>query len=249
MQLTVNWKIVAWRSVTYLAMVLALAETLVGLYFASQGAGRVYSGMIQTAVVTLIVGTPFVVHMMAQNERLTILTRQLEKISSTDDMTGLLNRKRFLSEVTGKLTANQLGKSAGAFLFLDADHFKTLNDTFGHALGDRIIAFLGDRIRSSVRSGDLAGRLGGEEFGVFLSNVDSEHAKVIANRLRLKVQAAGLELGVEGLRLSVSVGIAIHRPGITLEQLMGEADSCLYAAKDAGRNTVVVSDATREVAA
>lgn len=248
MQLAVDWKIVAWRSVSYLAMVLALAELLVGLYYASQGAERVYSGMIQTAVVTLIVGTPFVVHMMAQNERLTMLMQRLKKISSTDDMTGLLNRKQFLTEVTDRLAVNELGKSAGAFLFLDADHFKTLNDTYGHALGDRIIAFLGERIRSSVRSEDLAGRLGGEEFGVFLSNVDSQRAKIIANRLRLKVQAAGLELGIEGLRLSVSVGIALHRPGITLPQLMSEADQCLYAAKDAGRNTVIVSDVMDAVA-
>lgn len=248
MQLAVDWKIVTRRSVTYLAMVLALAELLVGLYYASQGAGRVYSGMIQTAVVTLIVGTPFVVHMMAQNERLTMLMRQLKKISSTDDMTGLLNRKQFLKEVTGRLATKGPGKGAGAFLFLDADHFKTLNDTYGHALGDRIIAFLGDRIRSSVRSEDLAGRIGGEEFGVFLSDVGSERARVIADRLRLKVQAAGVELGIEGLRLSVSVGIAVHRPGITLQQLMSEADQCLYAAKDAGRNTVIISDALKVVA-
>lgn len=248
MELAVDWKIVARRSVSYLVMVLALAELIVGLYYASQGAERVYSGMIQTAVVTLIVGTPFVVHMMAQNERLTLLMRQLEKISSTDDMTGLLNRKQFLKEVTGRLATNELGRSAGAFLFLDADHFKTLNDTYGHALGDRIIAFLGDRIRASVRSEDLAGRLGGEEFGVFLSNVDSERAKVIADRLRLKVQAAGLELGIAGLRLSVSVGIAVHRPGVTLQQLMSDADQCLYAAKDAGRNRVIVSNAVDAVA-
>lgn len=248
MELAVDWKIVARRSVSYLVMVLALAELIVGLYYASQGAERVYSGMIQTAVVTLIVGTPFVVHMMAQNERLTLLMRQLKKISSTDDMTGLLNRKQFLKEVTGRLATNELGRSAGAFLFLDADHFKTLNDTYGHALGDRIIAFLGDRIRASVRSEDLAGRLGGEEFGVFLSNVDSERAKIIADRLRLKVQAAGLELGIAGLRLSVSVGIAVHRPGITLQQLMSEADQCLYAAKDAGRNRVIVSNAVDAVA-
>lgn len=248
MQLAVDWKIVAQRSLSYLIMVLALAETLVVVYFAWQGAERVYSGMIQTAAVTLIVGTPFVVHMMAQNERLTMLMRRLEKISSTDDMTGLLNRKRFLSEVEAKLAAKPIGRSAGAFLFLDADHFKTLNDTYGHALGDRIIAFLGDRIRSSVRTEDLAGRLGGEEFGVFLSGVDSKRAKIIANRLRLKVQAAGLEMDVEGLRLSVSVGIAVHRPGVKLPQLMSEADECLYAAKDAGRNRVIVRDAMKIVA-
>ena len=123
---------------------------------------------------------------------------------------------------------------------IDPDHFKRLNDRFGHALGDKVIQLLAQHIRAATRSGDLCGRLGGEEFGIFLADATLDEAGAIAERLRQQVNASERELNVPGVSISVSIGIAAHRAGESAAATMQAADRSLYAAKHEGRNAVVI---------
>lgn len=162
-----------------------------------------------------------------------------------DDMTGLLNRESFFDALKG----TRRRTDTGVLLIIDADHFKYINDTHGHAQGDVALLMIAEAIRAGVRNDDIVGRVGGEEFAAFLSGVSEEEAMVVAERIRL---------GVEGLRfspgdgkflpLSVSIGAARLRPHLSWSQMMRRADSCLYQAKARGRNRVVFEQAEQVAA-
>jgi diguanylate cyclase (GGDEF)-like protein len=161
--------------------------------------------------------------------------RKLEKLASTDWLTDCLNRRAFTSRV-----GSNLGRAggSGALLVIDADHFKTVNDRFGHERGDEVLQLIATAIRDSVRDGDLVGRIGGEEFGVFLKDAGLDVADRAAERIRAAVN--GLFVTSDGIaqRLSVSIGGAICASDAGFSELFRIADRRLYEAKHAGRNRV-----------
>ncbi|CAM5765647.1 GGDEF domain-containing protein [Bosea minatitlanensis] len=153
-----------------------------------------------------------------------------------DGMTGLLNRGSFLAAVREMMA----GTRAGALLLVDADHFKQINDRFGHPVGDEALQGLAEAIAGALEAGHLAGRLGGEEFAVYLPGVATGEARRIAakiietvRRLRVAVSAE------EAISLTVSIGGATQAGGVTLNELIAEADEQLYRAKMMGRNRAV----------
>lgn len=153
-----------------------------------------------------------------------------------DAMTGALNRESFLADVAATLA----GRESGTLVFTDLDHFKQVNDTFGHLAGDDALRAAAAAISASLRSGDIFGRIGGEEFAVFLAGLDGDAAFEHAERIRVAVEQ--LQLSSEGgiaIPLTVSIGMASHYPGKTLVALMRESDLHLYRAKNGGRNRVV----------
>jgi diguanylate cyclase (GGDEF)-like protein len=170
---------------------------------------------------------------------------QLAEKARHDDMTGLLNRESFFAA----LKATRRRSEGGVMLIIDADRFKYLNDTHGHAQGDVALSMIAEAIRGGVRGGDIVGRIGGEEFAAFLAGASCEEALIVAERVRL---------GVEGLRfspgdgkflpLSVSIGAARLRPHLSWSQTMREADRRLYEAKARGRNRVVFERAEQAAA-
>lgn len=190
-------------------------------------------------VIGVLVGLPMLAYVVIQNERLKDLTDQLAYLSSTDQMTGLLNRQTFVERLGMHFYKVGRSSSCGVVAYIDADHFKRLNDRFGHALGDKVIQLLAQHISAATRQGDLCGRLGGEEFGGFLAGATLDEAGAIAERLRCEVNASEKELGVPDVSISVSIGIAAHKPGETALETMQAADRSLYAAKNEGRNAVV----------
>ena len=125
-------------------------------------------------------------------------------------------------------------------LMIDADHFKSINDRFGHAAGDRCLTQIAALLRGVLREGDLAGRLGGEEFGVFLPAITLYEARFIADRI-----SRGVVLRVRGVaepkRVTLSVGMASLRGRTDLAQVLRRADAALYRAKDAGRARAVLA--------
>ena len=135
-----------------------------------------------------------------------------------------------------------------AILLMDLDHFKLLNDTHGHLIGDEVLRRVGFLIADSIRKMDIAGRFGGEEFIVYLSNVQSEYVFEIAEKIRHRVESEGRKgIGVDLLRpITISVGVAQGvlkgMPQEALEGLIKKADEALYNAKKGGRNRVVVSE-------
>lgn len=170
---------------------------------------------------------------------------RLSERARYDEMTGVLNRAAFLSA----LNNSRRRTDRGMLLIIDADHFKHVNDNHGHQQGDAALQLIAGAVRKSVRASDIIGRIGGEEFSVFLAGADVEEGLVIAERIRLAVEELRFSPG-DGkyLPLSVSIGAALfHRP-LTWSQIMREADSRLYEAKRRGRNRVVFEAEKRQAA-
>jgi diguanylate cyclase (GGDEF)-like protein len=159
--------------------------------------------------------------------------------ANTDDLTGAYNRRHF-AQIASDSLASQPERSA--LLLIDADHFKQINDVYGHAVGDAVLAELAERLRSGIAPGDHLARWGGEEFAVLLGNVSSEAALAErAERLRQAVCETPIEHGDIRVRLTTSVGATLASEGAAnLDALVERADARLYAAKYHGRNRVAL---------
>jgi diguanylate cyclase (GGDEF)-like protein len=178
----------------------------------------------------------------------TVLVRQLEEAASVDGKTGLLNAAAWhVRAVRALRRAERTGGRAG-LLVLDLDHFKAVNDRYGHLVGDQVLAAVAEAVRDEVRDDDLVGRFGGEEFVVLLAGSDAEDGRVAAAAVaeRIRSRIADIRVEVPGARgtvavdnLTVSIGGASYpTDGADLGQLLEVADTAMYAAKRAGRNTV-----------
>ena len=159
-----------------------------------------------------------------------------------DPLTGIANRRAFLADA-GALAKRYSGNpKPSSMLLIDLDNFKSINDTFGHALGDRVLEIFTASTREALRGSDLFGRLGGEEFAALLYDTGSETAVTVAERIRENFAAATNEVDGNVVGATVSIGIA-HCEGAVLEvpELLAQADRALYFAKERGRNRVEVA--------
>jgi diguanylate cyclase (GGDEF)-like protein len=125
-----------------------------------------------------------------------------------------------------------------AVAMLDADHFKTINDSHGHQTGDEVLRAISERCRRILRSNDVFGRYGGEEFVIVFPETKLADAGAIAERLRATIAEDPIKVGDKTLGVTVSIGLAAHAPGQDLDGLFQRADAALYAAKQDGRNLV-----------
>lgn len=166
---------------------------------------------------------------------------QLQQLSRTDRLTGLYNRGHWEESLKVAYARHQRYGNATSLVMLDIDHFKRVNDTYGHQAGDKVIEEVARLIHEHVRETDVAGRYGGEEFGVVLSDTDETGGRVFAERLRKSVE--GLEVLHHGqsIRFTISLGVAdLSHPSIDYTDLIAWADHALFASKKAGRNRVTV---------
>jgi len=161
-------------------------------------------------------------------------------IAITDELSGLASRRYFETRLSEEWARRGRYGGALALACFDLDRFKRLNDSLGHAAGDRAIRRFGEILRSVIRSSDLACRYGGEEFAVLFPETDLESAYSIAERVRLGIAGERLEFERRTFRVTVSAGVAEASVASDREELMHRADEALYAAKTAGRNRVVV---------
>jgi diguanylate cyclase (GGDEF)-like protein len=175
-------------------------------------------------------------------ETLAAENRDLAQRSRRDPLTRVLSRAQ-LDRVIARAFAGAADRGLPLTVaFCDVDLFKRVNDTHGHAAGDRVLAGVASAIGRAVRPGDALGRFGGEEFVVVLPDTDAPRAGEVAERIRREVEAAAHEVaGGPALRVTISIGHATHRPGDGdgPAALLSAADACLYEAKRAGRNRVV----------
>jgi two-component system, cell cycle response regulator len=170
-------------------------------------------------------------------ERLGDMQRKLYKLAMTDPLTGALNRRAFFEKAQDACTrAEANGGPLSAILF-DIDHFKYINDDYGHDVGDRVLRVIAGEVTAEKL---LLGRLGGEEFVVLLEGVNEEDAVQVAERLRLRF--AGLQLDADGkpVKFTASFGVSQRTPGDTIDDVLKRADVALYQAKENGRNRVVL---------
>jgi diguanylate cyclase (GGDEF)-like protein len=207
------------------------------------------TGLVMCVVCPLLIAWPSSAFMFWQKEKLRAALEQLSAAhrelaeahrrlaekARRDDMTGLLNREAFFAAVeTARIEADK-----GTLLIIDADNFKQINDNHGHLAGDSALLEISAAIQRAVRNGDIVGRIGGEEFAVFLVGADPVESLRVAERVRAEV--AGITFRQAGARipLSVSVGGAMHGRSCSLSDLLREADRRLYEAKRRGRNRVI----------
>lgn len=169
------------------------------------------------------------------------LEAELQQLATTDPLTGLPNRRHFLAMLEKEAARMQRsGSGSAALLMLDLDHFKLVNDNYGHAAGDKVLRSFAERVRDSLRKTDHAGRLGGEEFGVLLYGTERQGAVEFAERLRERIEAGEAEVG-DGrtLRITVSIGVTqLSGDDVSADSALARADDALYRAKDGGRNRV-----------
>lgn len=171
------------------------------------------------------------------------LARESHERSTIDALSLTLTRRAWY-ERSGELCAGDRrgvpSEGPGAFLMLDIDHFKRVNDSFGHECGDLVIRAVAEAIVSELRPVDIVGRLGGEEFGILMPGAGTSEARAAAERVRSRVEGLSLSCGGRRVSVTLSLGVALGA-GRSLEALVREGDSCLYRAKSGGRNRVVVS--------
>ena len=163
-----------------------------------------------------------------------LLYEEMRRLAITDDLTGLCNRRHFLERLQGEIDRARRYALPFGLLFIDIDSFKELNDSFGHQVGDRVLAELGTILKHWARSSDLVARYGGEEFVVLLPMTDKARSQIAAERLRTCIEK---HVFYRRKKLTVSVGVAgFPTDGDTVERLLGCVDEALYLAKNTGRN-------------
>ncbi len=195
--------------------------------------------LISAAALPIILGAPLFFYFSMRMRGLAMANARLGRVARTDSLTACLNRGAFTSRIDAWLR-DPATTSCGALLIIDADNFKSINDLYGHDMGDEALTIIARAIRSILRTGDIVGRMGGEEFGVFLPGVSQHQAQVVADRIRAAVNAAEFRPHGESRQLSVSIGGAAFSEGTSFAQLFPIADQRLYGAKHAGRNTATV---------
>ena len=198
--------------------------------------------LLVSTTLPILIGAPLFFFFSLKLRGLAIANKRLDRVARTDSLTACLNRRAF----TARVNAWLLGPSSppcGALLVIDADNFKSVNDVYGHESGDEALTIIARAIRSVLRVDDLVGRMGGEEFAVFLPGVTSYQAQTVAERIRMSVIVACFAPTGEAYPLSVSIGAASFTGKTSFPDLFRTADQRLYRAKRAGRNAVVVADA------
>jgi len=168
---------------------------------------------------------------------------RLRFLADHDPLSGLFNRRRFEAELQRELDLSASRARGGVLLLLDVDRFKAINDTLGHAVGDAVIARLGDALRSRLRSADVVARLGGDEFAAILRRVDLPAAHEVARDLQAVVaQRLASVVGDAHGPVTLSAGLVPIAEDASADELLSQADRALYAAKAAGRDRVVAGD-------
>jgi len=169
------------------------------------------------------------------------LFREVERLSLTDPLTGLRNRRGFTDDARRNVDIAIRHKHPLSVLMLDTDHFKGVNDTYGHATGDKVLAGIALVCRELMRTTDLLARFGGEEFCFLFPETTAENALLMAERLRVAISAVRFEAEAQSFSVTVSIGISeCLAAEDSLENLLARSDEALYQAKDTGRNRVVI---------
>jgi diguanylate cyclase (GGDEF)-like protein len=165
--------------------------------------------------------------------------RELHEIATTDFLTGIANRRQFMARAEMELERSRRYGHKLSLLMIDIDHFKAINDNFGHPTGDQAIVAIARHCTTACRRSDLAARLGGEEFAILLPSTGMHEAQIVAERLRAGAQALKVRHEGQPVPLKLSIGIACLDEGDAgPDMLMARADQALYAAKNAGRDCV-----------
>ena len=164
-------------------------------------------------------------------------------LSTKDGLTGVFNRRYFDIHVRQMVDKSKETKKPVCIMMFDVDHFKQVNDTYGHLAGDAVLKTLASVLKSSFRVTDLIARYGGEEFIVLLNNIDLQNSLQVAEKTRSLIETTefAIPAQVGSIHKTISIGVAEYHQGDTVEEFISKADKALYEAKETGRNKVVAS--------
>lgn len=174
------------------------------------------------------------------NQELEKSNQELKKLASFDPLSGLLNRRTLFQRIDVEIERSQRLEVPMTGIMIDIDHFKRINDNYGHPCGDMVIKEIGNKLNNSLRKYDYAGRYGGEEFFVIFTNTTSETAFTIAERFRREMEEDVLTCSGMSFSVTVSIGIGQYNQGEPPGKWISRADSAMYRAKQAGRNMVAL---------
>lgn len=179
----------------------------------------------------------------ASNEKLAVALSQIEELVRKDDLTGVANRRGIIERLQQSLDAAQRDGAVLCVALLDIDHFKQVNDCYGHYGGDQVLRAFGQLLSAQLRSMDCVGRYGGEEFLLVLPGTKSAQAQIVLERIRQHIESLPWPQMVhQDLQVTCTLGVAQYRPGEALEALVSRADAAMYRGKEAGRNCVMTEE-------
>lgn len=228
-------KVKTWRDVFVYAVVMTAIALVVAVGLEARLLDRPLANgnWKSTVMIGGMVAFPMFVFVAHKLMRINRLSAELQRLVDRDRLTDVGTRDFFFEQIA------QRGDSHGVSLMVDIDHFKQINDTFGHIAGDYVIQHIARILKDGVRKDDIVARFGGEEFMVFLQGQSLEEAKIAAERMRACIADADVPFAGEILRVTVSIGGAKKLAKDDIDQIIQAADVALYQAKEAGRNQTV----------
>ncbi|HRA42665.1 MAG TPA: GGDEF domain-containing protein [Gammaproteobacteria bacterium] len=179
-------------------------------------------------------------HLHQKNQKLAIAIKRIGAISMTDELTKIKNRRYILDILRRQVLMVARGQYFFSVCMLDIDHFKQINDVYGHLAGDSALKMLCQKVLTGLREIDYFARIGGEEFLFVLPLVDKEQAKYMADRIRVQIENTNFDEVAPGLKMTISLGVSDYQSPEKIETTLARIDSALYAAKRTGRNQVIV---------
>lgn len=233
-----------WQSIPVIVGV-SIASSVGALFLLSElmnmPYGPTFARSLTIAIVApTLVSAPiggFIVHLLREVEH---ARNEAVRQAGRDELTGLMNRRHFSAMATRELTLAHRGQRRGVAVLLDVDDFKQVNDTHGHAAGDALLIAVGQTLSAELRTTDLVGRWGGEEFALLLPDVGLDDAIPLAERVRQAVAAIAVPHGGGALlRCTVSIGLTEVTPQDSFDLLINRADQAMYRAKASGKNRIV----------
>lgn len=226
------------------AALMYLPASLLILFTYKQAPLPIYNGNV-VFVLLLTVVSGYLISLRIHRYRMAVLIArvELEAQARTDPLTGIANRRAFVDWTHGELSRHDRSGKALTILMLDIDHFKAVNDRYGHSSGDLLLVEFAQRISAGLRAYDQFARMGGEEFVVALPDCELAEALTIAERLRESVAAQPFTAIDEKVSMTVSIGVtSLHDGESTIDGALKRSDTALYRAKDSGRNRVAAAE-------
>jgi len=223
-----------WRLTVVLGLLGALIVTCASMLLYDPER-RAFELMVKLSFVCCI-GTPIVYIMAVQLHRNHLMQVELQRLIDRDRLTDVATRDRFFDSMADEPEA------WGVSLMIDVDHFKDVNDTYGHLAGDQVLKAIASEMKKIVRDEDILARFGGEEFVVFLHHADVETGYRVAERMRNAIAERSMTLEGEAVTVTVSIGGSLKDAGDPVKRALREADDALYRAKDEGRNRTVFAE-------
>lgn len=237
-------RVILWTILGALGCV-AVAVYVDSFNFPNLSEPQLTRALIVDIVVPIVLAVPMLLLLLTKLRELAIAHDRLAHYAAMDSLTAVLNRGAFTALVEGYLAQTRSDGMRGALLVVDADNFKSINDRFGHDRGDDALRIIAGAIEDKLRGNDLVGRIGGEEFGIFLPGSSAEQAEQVAERIRRGIAEAAFAPDGTAHNLSVSVGGAVFERRLPFSELFRVADQQLYAAKNQGRNRALVAPVVR----